>query len=114
MELSNFKHLQRYMTSFEIYYRKFERLPQIQQLSTTFNPTIEEVFETLDTADIDMSSSHSMIKPIVNHNFGNKFQHHNGPNQRQHPYKNTSQNYQRRYFQIPRTPQITYLKEVCI
>ena len=41
MELSKLKHLQRYMTNFEPDYRNFERLPQIHQLSTKFNYTIE-------------------------------------------------------------------------
>ena len=84
------------MTPFGLYYGNFECLPQSQKLSTTFNPTIEEVFETLETSDIDMTSSPSMIEPIVNRNFGNKFQHQNGPNQRQHTHKNTSQKYQHR------------------
>ena len=35
------------MTPFELDPRKFERHPQIQQLSITFTPTIEEVFEFL-------------------------------------------------------------------
>ena len=63
------------MTPFELDYIKFERLPQIHQLSTTFTSTIEEVFETLDTAYINMISLNSMIEPIVNHIFGNTFQH---------------------------------------
>ena len=41
------------MTKFELDYRNFERQPQIQQLSITFTPTIEEVFETLDKSYID-------------------------------------------------------------
>ena len=49
------------MTPFELDYRKFERIPQIHQLYTTFTPTIEGVFETLETADIDMTSPHSII-----------------------------------------------------
>ena len=75
------------MTPFELYYRNFERLPQSQQLSTTSTPTIEEVFEILETADIDMASSHSMNENFVNRNFRNKFQHQNGKNQRQHTHK---------------------------
>ena len=63
------------MTQFELNDRKFECLPQSHQLSTTCTPTIEEVFETLETANIDMKSSHSMIEPIANQNFGNTFQH---------------------------------------
>ena len=66
MELSKLKHLQIYMTPFEIDYRSFEHLPQIQKLSITFTPTIEEVIETLYTAYIDMNLSHSMIEQIVN------------------------------------------------
>ena len=34
-----------------------------------------------------MSTAHSVIETIVNGNFGNKFQHQNGPNQQQHIYK---------------------------
>ena len=37
-----------------------------------------------------------MIEPIVNRNFGNTFQHQNGPYQRQHTHKNTSQQYQQK------------------
>ena len=65
MELSKLKHLQRYMPPFEIDYRSFERQPQGQQLSLTLNPEIEEIFETLETEDIDMISSHSIIETIV-------------------------------------------------
>ena len=39
------------MTPFELYYRSFERQPQIQQISLTFTPKFEEIFETLDTVD---------------------------------------------------------------
>ena len=80
MKLSKLKHIQRYTTPYELDYRKFECLPQIYQLSTTCTSTIEEVFETLETAYIDMASSHSMIEPIINWNLGNIFQHQNGPN----------------------------------
>ena len=58
MELSKLKHIQIYTTPFELDYRKFEHLPQIQKISTTFTPTIEEVFETLEIKDIDMELSH--------------------------------------------------------
>ena len=64
-ELSKLKFLQRYTTQYEIYHRKYEHLPQSYQLSTTFTPKIEEVFETPETADIDMIPSHSIIEPIV-------------------------------------------------
>ena len=87
MELSKLKRIQRYMNPFELDYIKYERHPQSQQLSTTFIPTIKELFETLETSDIYMTSSHSIIEPIVNRDFGNMFQHHNGPNQRQQTHK---------------------------
>ena len=96
MELSKLKHLQRYMTPYELRYKKLEYIPQIHQLSTTFISTIEEVFENLDTVEIGMTSSNSIIEPIVNSNFGNKFQHQNGKNQHQHIHKNTSKQYQQR------------------
>ena len=38
MEISNLKHLQCYMTSFELYFRWFERHPQSNQLSIIFIP----------------------------------------------------------------------------
>ena len=47
MERSKLKHLQQYMTTFELNYGIFERLSQSGQLSTTLTPTIEEVFETI-------------------------------------------------------------------
>ena len=72
--MSNMKYLQRYMTSYELEYRRFERQPQINQLYLTFTPKMEERFETLDTADIDMNPYHSIIEPIVNRNFGNTLQ----------------------------------------
>ena len=68
------------MTTFELEYGKFEILPQKDLLSNTFRSTIGEVFETLDTDDLDMSTSHSMIDPIVNIKFGNTFNHQNGSN----------------------------------
>ena len=74
------------MTPFGINYRNFERIPQIQQLSTTVTPIIEEVFKNIETEKIDMTSSHSIIVPIVNQNLGNTLQHQNGPNQRQHTH----------------------------
>ena len=80
------------MTPFELDYRKFELQPQIQKLFIKLNPAVEEVFETLETLDIDMTPYHSMIEPISNRNFGNTFQHQNGQNQRQHTHKKTSNN----------------------
>ena len=70
-----------------------------------------------------MTTSHSMIRTIVNRDFGNTFHHQNGPNQLQHIYKNTGQNYQHkntsqqyqpRYYQIPSTSSIPYLKIDCL
>ena len=80
MELSKLKHIQGYMTSFEVAFRKFERHPQSYQLKHTFVHSKEIIFETLETDDIDMNSYQSMIEPIVNRNFGNTFYHQNGPN----------------------------------
>ena len=55
---------------------------------------MELIFENLETEDIEMNPYHSMIEPIVNRNFGNKFHHHNGPNKRQHTNNILSQKYQ--------------------
>ena len=59
------------MNKFDLECRKFERLPQRHQISTTVHFTIEEVFETLESVDIYMSKYHSMIDPVVNKNFEN-------------------------------------------
>ena len=91
------------MTTSELDYRNFERIPQRHQLSTIFHSTIEEVFETLETADVDISTAHFIIEPIVNRNFVNTFHHHNGPNKHQCVHKNTSQYYQLISYQRPRT-----------
>ena len=93
MEISKLKNLQRYKTSFEINFINFERQPQSDQLPIVFSPSIELLFETLETADIGMNPSHSMVEPIVNRNFGNTLQHQNGPNQRQQTNKNAIQKY---------------------
>ena len=98
------------MTKFELYYRKFGGLKKRHQLSTIFNYIIEGEFETLEISDVDILTAHYMIEPIFKWNFGNTFQHHNGPNQRQHIHKKTSQQYQPISYQIPRTSSITYLK----
>ena len=81
------------MTSYELYYRSFERQPQSKQLPLTFTLKMEEIFETLEAAYIDINPLHSVIESIFNRNLGNKFQHHNVPNQRQRIHKNTSQQY---------------------
>ena len=58
MELSKLKPIQRYMTTFELNHRIFERHPQIQQLSLTFILRIKEVFENLEKVDIYMTLPH--------------------------------------------------------
>ena len=40
-EISKLKNLQQYMTTFELYHRRFERMSQGYQLFTIFNTTIE-------------------------------------------------------------------------
>ena len=47
MELSKMKHLQRYMTSFDLEFRRFERQPQSNQFSSIITHTMEESFETI-------------------------------------------------------------------
>ena len=59
----------------------FEHQTQSQQLSLTFTLKIEEIFEALETVDMYMTPSDSIIKPISNRNFGNTYHHKNGPNQ---------------------------------
>ena len=103
MGLSTLKHTQQYMTTFELNYRNFEFLTQRHQISTIFNFTVEEVFKTLETAYVDMSTAHSMIELIVKQDFSNTLHHQNGPNQRQHIHKNTSHQYQPKSYQRPRT-----------
>ena len=119
MELSKLKHLQIYMTIYEPDDNFFECIPQSHHISTAFTSTIEEVFENIETTDIDMTSSHSMIEPIVNRDFGNQFQHQNGTNQHQHIHKNTNKQYEQRknsqqyqpiFYQRLRTSPIPYLK----
>ena len=79
------------MTSFGVSFRQFEREPQRDQLKQTFNNSIELIFKTMETYDIDINTSQSTIDLIVNRNCGNKFHHQNGTNQRQHNNKNFSQ-----------------------
>ena len=110
-ELSILKHLQWYITNFELHYSQFECNPQIHQLSTKFHHTIESVFEALETSCVDISTAHSMIDPIFKINFDNIFHRQNRSNQRQRVHKPTCQQYQSRYFQRSRTSSITYLKE---
>ena len=110
MEISKLKHIQRYINNFELEYRKFEQPTQRHQRTTKSHFTTEEVFETLEIANVDMSKYHSTIDPVFKSNFGNNFHHKNIPNQRQHVHKNTIQQYKYRSYQIPRTSSITYLK----
>ena len=58
MELSKLKNIQQYTTSFELEFRRFECQPKRNQRSIIFTPKIEEIFETVETADIDMNPSH--------------------------------------------------------
>ena len=60
------KHIQLYITTFELEYRNVEQLSHRQQPPTTSQSTIVEVFETLETAYVDISTAHSMIEPIEN------------------------------------------------
>ena len=55
---------------------------------------MEEIFEIIEIADIDMNPPHPMTEPIVDRNFGNTIQHNNGPNKRQHTHKNNIKYYQ--------------------
>ena len=96
MELSKLKRIQRYINLFKLDNIRFKRQTQIQKISLTFTPKIEEIFETLETSDIYMTIFHSIIEPIVNRNFLNTFQHQTGTNQRQKTHKNTSQQHQHR------------------
>ena len=76
------------MNSSGFNFRRFERQPQKYQLYTTFNPSIEIIFETLETSDIDINPSNLMIYPIINRDFWNTFHHQNEQNQRQQSNKN--------------------------
>ena len=80
------------MSTCEIQYRTFECNKHRHQLSTIFQHTIREFFETLDTEDVYMSTSHSMIDHIINRNFVNTFHRQNVPDQLQHFHKQTGKN----------------------
>ena len=69
------------MTYFEMDYRKCQPKPQRHQLSIDFEITAEQVFETLEIADINIKTTGSpkMVEPIVNSNVGNNFHHQNVP-----------------------------------
>ena len=81
------------MTILEQEDRKYEENRQWYHPSTKFHFTIEEVFETLDTADVEMSAAHFMIEPIVNRNICNTFHQHNRPDQPQQLHKTTGQQF---------------------
>ena len=91
------------MNTFELDYRYSEWPPKRHKLSTIFQSTIEEVFEILEKENLDLSTSDSIIEPIVNQDYGNTFHHQNGPNHLQPIHKNTSRQYQSITYQIPRT-----------
>ena len=84
MEIFNCEYLQYHIATFKLEYRSFECKPQRNQLSNTFQFTIEEVFETLETADVYTKTAHysTLIRTIANRSFGNTFHHHNGLNHR--------------------------------
>ena len=65
-ELSNMKYVQLCMTSFELDFRRFERQPQSEKLSIIFTPSMEIIFETIETVYIEMNLPHSIFEPIVN------------------------------------------------
>ena len=44
------------MNNFELDYIKFEQIPQINQLTTIFYFTTEEVIKILETADVDIKN----------------------------------------------------------
>ena len=100
------------MTLFELDYIIFENKPERHQLKNTFPLTIEEVFETLEIADVEMTTTRSskIIEPIFNRNCFNTFYHHYGPNQHQHVHKHTGQHYQSRPFQRSKNLLPPYLK----
>ena len=58
MKLSKLKNVQWYRTSFEIYFRRFERQSQSNQLSSIYTYSMVLLFETIETAEIDMNQSH--------------------------------------------------------
>ena len=115
MELSKLKHLQFYMTKFELEHIYYEQNQKIHQLTTIFHFTIIWVFETLETADVVISTANypTMIGPIVNINFFNTFRHQNVPNQCQQFHKHTCKIQQCRSSQRLINFSITYLKQNC-
>ena len=59
LEILKLNHLQYYRNTFQLEYINFERKPQRNQFSTTFQFTIQEVFETLETANVDTKTANS-------------------------------------------------------
>ena len=94
-------------------YRNFECKPQRYQLYNIFSFSMEEVFETLETAVIDMTTTRpsNMIESIINRNFVNTFHHQNVPNLRQRVHKHADQNYKSSSFQTPKNFSHLYLRE---
>ena len=112
MDLLKSKYLQCHISTIELENRQFECNSQRHQLSNTFQFTIEEMFETLETADVYITTANysTLIETIVNRNFGNTFHFHNGPNWQQPLHKHTSQLYQYISFQISRNLSPPYIK----
>ena len=75
VKISKLKHLQRCMNSFQLEHIKFNRKPQRNQTSNKLTFSMEEVFETPETEDVDMKTTcfTKMIELIANENFGNTF-----------------------------------------
>ena len=115
MDLLKFKYLQCHIATIELENRQFEYKPQRHQISNTFQFTIEEIFKTLETADLYITTANysTLIETIVNRNFGNTFHFNNGKNWHQYLHKHTSQLYQYISFQISRNFSPPYLKEKC-
>ena len=100
------------MNTFELGCKQFERKLHLNQLCNTFQLTIEEVFETLETADVDITTAHdsNVIGTIVNRNFGNNFNHQNGINHHQYVHKHTYHQHQYISYHISRNFSPIYLK----
>ena len=114
MEPSELPHLQQFVKSFELDYLKYESKKHRHQLKNTFPFIMEEVFETLETeyVDITTTDSSNMIETVLKRYFFNTFNHHNEPNQNQHIHKHTDQHYKSIPFQRSKNSP-TYLKYNC-
>ena len=99
------------MTNCKIEYENLEQNLQRQELSSIFLLLNEELFENLETTNVDISTANFIIEHFSNKKVGNTCHYQNGPNQRQHIHKTTARQYQSRYFHRPTHSSITYLKE---